>query len=124
MTRGKIVLITNDKLLTSVEFNGDMYVEHGHGEQLLKDLPNIKTEEEYRDYVVAFDNENFGYANYETEYKDGVNYFNNEYFINGVADLTNDEAKAQGYGAQMLEEKYGAKVYSIITEKDISNCLR
>ena len=40
-----------------------------------------------------------------------------------IADLTDDEARAQGMGAQMLEEKYGAKVYSIITEKDVMNFL-
>ena len=40
-----------------------------------------------------------------------------------IADLTDDEARAQGWGAQMLTEKYGAKVYSIITEKDVANVL-
>ena len=40
-----------------------------------------------------------------------------------IADLTNDEAREQGLGAQMLEEKYGAKVYSIITEKDVMKAL-
>lgn len=41
-----------------------------------------------------------------------------------IADLTNAEAKMQGLGAQMLEEKYGARVYSIITEKDVRNVLK
>ncbi len=36
-----------------------------------------------------------------------------------IADLTNDEAKEQGLGARMLEEKFGAKAYSIITDKDV-----
>ena len=36
-----------------------------------------------------------------------------------IADLTNEEAKAAGYGPRMLEEKYGAKVYAVITEKDL-----
>ncbi len=40
-----------------------------------------------------------------------------------IADLTNDEAREQGLGAQMLEEKYGAKVYSIITERDVTKAL-
>ena len=40
-----------------------------------------------------------------------------------IADLTDEEARAQGLGAQMLEEKYGAKVYSIITEKDVRKVL-
>ena len=41
-----------------------------------------------------------------------------------IADLTNGEAKEEGLGAQMLEEKYGAKVVSIIQEKDVMNYLR
>ena len=40
-----------------------------------------------------------------------------------IADLTDDEARAKGLGARMLEEKYGAKVYSIITEKDVTKVL-
>lgn len=40
-----------------------------------------------------------------------------------IADLTNDEAREQGLGTQMLEEKYGAKVYSIITERDVTKAL-
>lgn len=35
-----------------------------------------------------------------------------------IANLSNEEAITKGYGPKMLEEKYGAKVYSIITEKD------
>lgn len=38
-----------------------------------------------------------------------------------IADLTNDEAIEKGWGPQMLEQKYGAKVYSVITENDIVN---
>lgn len=38
-----------------------------------------------------------------------------------IANLTNEEAMKKGYGPRMLEEKYGAKLYSIITEKDIVN---
>lgn len=36
-----------------------------------------------------------------------------------IADLTDDEAREQGLGAQMLEEKYGAKTFSIIKDKDV-----
>jgi len=38
-----------------------------------------------------------------------------------IANLTNDEALEKGWGSQMLEQKYGAKVYSVITENDIMN---
>lgn len=40
-----------------------------------------------------------------------------------IADLTDDEARAQGLGSQMLEEKYEAKTFSIIKEKDVMNFL-
>ena len=38
-----------------------------------------------------------------------------------IADLTNEEALQKGLGAPMIEEKFGAKVYSIIKDKDIEN---
>ena len=41
-----------------------------------------------------------------------------------IADLTNEEAKAQELGTKMVEEKYGTKVYSIITTKDIETMLK
>ena len=67
-----------------------MYVEHGHGEQILDDLQHINTEEEYRDYIVAFNNENF---NYSTEAQDssGFNYFNNSFYYKGVGNYTTIE---------------------------------
>ena len=40
-----------------------------------------------------------------------------------IADLTNEEAKEKGLGAQMLEARYGVKVVSIIQEKDVINYL-
>lgn len=41
-----------------------------------------------------------------------------------IADLTDEDARTQGLGAKLLEEKYGAKVYSIITEKDVQKVLQ
>lgn len=38
-----------------------------------------------------------------------------------IANLTSDEARQKGYGEQMLQQKYGAKLYSIIDETDIIN---
>ena len=40
-----------------------------------------------------------------------------------IADLTDDEAREQGLGAQMLEEKYGAKTFSIIKDNDVKKFL-
>lgn len=83
MTRGKIATVFDDKMLVSVEFNGDMYVEdYGHGREVLDNLESINTEQEYRDFIEAFDSENFNYA---TESKqNGENYFDNKYYKNGV----------------------------------------
>ena len=83
MTRGKIATVFDDKMLVSVEFNGDMYVEDcGHGREVLDNLESINTEQEYRDFIEAFDSENFNYA---TESKrNGENYFDNKYYKNGV----------------------------------------
>lgn len=40
-----------------------------------------------------------------------------------IVNLVNEEAREKGLGAKMLEERYGAKVYSIITDKDINDYL-
>ena len=50
MTRGQIAIITPDgRLITSAEFNGDMYYDGvGHGKEVVEALESIETEEEYR----------------------------------------------------------------------------
>ena len=40
-----------------------------------------------------------------------------------IANLTNEEAAQKRLGAKMVEERYGAKVHSIITDKDIRDYL-
>ena len=40
-----------------------------------------------------------------------------------IADLTDDVAREQKLGNMMLQEKYGANVYSIITDEDVSRYL-
>lgn len=41
-----------------------------------------------------------------------------------IADLTNEEAREKGLGPILLEKKYGAKVYSVITEEDVKKVLK
>ena len=41
-----------------------------------------------------------------------------------IADLTDEEARERGLGTEMLETKYGAKVYSIIMERDVAKALK
>ena len=85
MIRGKIVVATEEKLLKSVEFNGNMCVDDGgYGEEILKAFAEgITTEKEYKEYIQAFDSGRFNYA---IENKDGYgeNYFNNLTYIEGV----------------------------------------
>ena len=40
-----------------------------------------------------------------------------------IANLTNEEARSKELGAEMIEKRYGTKVYSVITEKDIIKVL-
>lgn len=84
MTRGRICVATDEKLLNSVEFNGDMYVEHGHGEEVIEAFESgITNEQEYREYVKAFDDKNFNYSA-ETRDSNGENYFDGSVYVKGV----------------------------------------
>lgn len=60
MTRGKIIGFFGDKAVVSCEFNGDMYYDR-HGKEVIKWLRKTGTESELRDFIEAFDAENFGY---------------------------------------------------------------
>ncbi len=64
MTRGKIAVITPDgDILTSVEFNGGMYIETGGlGQEVFKELNLIETVKEYTALVKMFNTAHFGYA--------------------------------------------------------------
>lgn len=64
MTRGKFVIITNDndKVYSSIEFNGDMYYENnGHGTEAVERLKRVTDCESFEKEVAEFDKENFGY---------------------------------------------------------------
>jgi len=60
MTRGQIVLITNDAAYTAGEFNGDMYYDY-YGKQVIEKLENVKSYEDYYKFVDKFNAENFEY---------------------------------------------------------------
>lgn len=70
MTRGQIAIITPDgKLITSAEFNGDMYYDNeGYGKEVVEALESIETEEEYREFVNNFNDRNFQYTDRELFY--------------------------------------------------------
>lgn len=61
MTRGQIaVVMPEGRILTSTEFNGDMYFE-GHGQDVFDDLECVETVEDYKEFVTRFNEENFKY---------------------------------------------------------------
>lgn len=63
MTRGIFVLITDDGVYRSVEFNGDMYPqEPGYGEDIIWRLSQVTDVKDFENTVANFDSENFGYA--------------------------------------------------------------
>jgi hypothetical protein len=73
MTRGKIIIITdwdNGRIVLnqSCEFNGDMYIEDGHGEFWLEKLKEVKTPAEFYKAVLEFDKKNFEYQYDKDDY--------------------------------------------------------
>lgn len=61
MTRGQIAVVLPDgRLLTSVEFNGDMYLSY-HGKNVVDELNYVESEDDYRTLVEEFNEKNFGY---------------------------------------------------------------
>lgn len=70
MTRWTFYLILADKLLSSVEFNGDMYppsyyqwqLREGYGDEALKALEKVKTEEDFKKMVKKFNKTHHNYS--------------------------------------------------------------
>lgn len=61
MTRGQIAIITADKkIITSIEFNGDMYPSC-HGAEVLKLLSEVEDEKDHERIVREFNNNNHKY---------------------------------------------------------------
>ena len=61
MTRGKIVVILNNNImLVSTDFNGDMNYEM-HGINIIECLKKIENENDYKNFIEEFNFKNFGY---------------------------------------------------------------
>ena len=62
MTRGTTILITNNSMIETTEFNGDMYLEpNSNGQQMLDLLKKVKTEKDFKQAIKKFNQDNFGY---------------------------------------------------------------
>lgn len=71
MTRGKFVVITDDKVLSTFEFNGDMYyTDYGHGPEVIERLGRVNNTDDLNKEVREF-NEN----NHKYEMDDGDTFF-------------------------------------------------
>jgi len=72
MTRGTIFLIEKSKkdkikITETCEFNGDMYKD-GHGKEVMKGLKEVKNLEEFKKFVIQFDQDNFKYQSEPGDY--------------------------------------------------------
>lgn len=61
MTRGQIAIITDGGIMTSIEFNGDMYLDGGHGEDAINSLKNSTDIATYQYEVAKFNMEHHHY---------------------------------------------------------------
>lgn len=61
MTRGKLILLTEGGMHITDEFNGDMYMENGHGEEVIERLQRVTDPDSFEKEVRAFDKANFEY---------------------------------------------------------------
>jgi hypothetical protein len=95
MTRGQMVIILpNNKVLTSIEFNGDMYFE-GLGQEAFLRLLAVNSEEKYLETVKEFNTLHYGYKEnltYPHPYDSLVNMKNYGYF-----DLTSPDCWFSDY---------------------------
>lgn len=66
MTRGKLVVITNHGVYSSIEFNGDMYPE-GCGEDAIRELIRVDNTGKFLDAVIRFNREHHNYEIEEEE---------------------------------------------------------
>lgn len=60
MTRGQIVLLDNDGLYTSIEFNGEMHM-NNYGKEVIDGLNAVKNRKDYEVLINEFNAKNFQY---------------------------------------------------------------
>lgn len=94
MTRGQIAIITKTHILTSIEFNGDMYLPTrkwcGHGQRAINALKRVNDVADYHYEVAKFNKENHHYNDIEERlvYKMDLSTldFTKDYFDNWFSD--------------------------------------
>lgn len=92
MTRGQIAIIVKGKVLTSTEFNGDMYMPTkqwaGHGRVVINALKRTKDIADYQFEVAKFNKENHHYEEDMLVHKQPLETldFTKDYFENWFSD--------------------------------------
>ena len=64
MTRGTMILVTDDGIFKTFAFNGGMNLE-GHGKEVAKSMIEIQTKEEFLQYEEEFNKKYYGYPKEE-----------------------------------------------------------
>ena len=64
MTRGTAYLVTDNYIIESLEFNGDMYRD-GCGQEMVDILSNAKTSNDFKQGIETFNQENHKYQEFE-----------------------------------------------------------
>ena len=84
MTRGTAILLMKNYIMSSLEFNGDMYP-HGYGDKFINRLSEVNNKEEFKDFTDNFNDYYFQYNVEDTafEYPNNVMY-NEDNIINLV----------------------------------------
>jgi len=85
MTRGTAYLINNRYIMETQEFNGDMYLNGGKGEDMMNCLLNVNCLKSFKKELVKFNEDNFNYDTqlfYPSKIKD--------YVENGIIEMSND----------------------------------
>ena len=59
-TRGVALLLLKNKVLMSIEFNGDMYPS-GYGDEFFEMLSKVESEEDFENFVKKFNDKHFQY---------------------------------------------------------------
>lgn len=88
MTRGQIAAVLPDgSLISSIEFNGDMYLTE-HGREIIDELNYIDNEDEFKEFVERFNKEHFCYYDCPRVYDCDADYFDmqTDYFDKWFSD--------------------------------------
>ena len=78
MTRGKLVLIENNGVWTSDEYNGDMYYEC-HGQVAVAMLKKVSNLSGFANTICRFNKCEFGYADYDNSILENLRKLSKEF---------------------------------------------